>query len=174
MDRARKEELVASMHQTFQKASTVIVTHYSGLSVTEMEQIRNNAREAGAQFKVTKNRLIKLALKGTKYEGISDLFHGPTAIAYSDDPVIAAKVTVKFSEENEKLVVIGGAVGDKALEKSDIKSLASMLSLDELRGKIVGILNAPGSKLVGVLNTPAREVIGIIEARNQQLNAKQH
>ncbi len=174
MDRARKEELVASMHQTFQKASTVIVTHYSGLSVTEIEQIRSNARESGAQFKVTKNRLIKLALKGTKYEGISDLFQGPTAIAYSDDPVIAAKVTVNFSKENEKLIVIGGAVGDKSLNSSGIKSLAATPSLDESRGKIVGILNAPASKIVGVLNSPAREVVGVLEARTQQLNAKQH
>ncbi len=174
MDRARKEELVASMHQTFQKASTVIVTHYSGLSVTEIEQIRSNARESGAQFKVTKNRLIKLALKGTKYEGISDLFQGPTAIAYSDDPVIAAKVTVNFSKENEKLIVIGGAVGDKPLNSSGIKSLAATPSLDESRGKIVGILNAPASKIVGVLNSPAREVVGVLEARTQQLNAKQH
>ena len=171
MDRARKEELVAEMHQTFQNAATIIVTHYRGLSVTDMAQLRKDSRELGANYKVTKNRLTRRALIGTKYEIISDLFTGPTAIAYSDDPVIAAKVTVGFSNMNEKLLVIGGAIGDKALAETDVKALASMLSREELRGKIVGILQTPASGLVGVLNAPASQVARVLAARAQELNS---
>ena len=118
MDRARKEELVVELNGAFADAALVVVTHQSGLTVAESTDLRRRMREAGASFKVTKNRLVKLALVGTPYEGIADLFEGPTAIAYSADPVVAARVTVDFSKENEKLVVIGGAMAEDRLDEA--------------------------------------------------------
>ena len=116
MDRTQKEELVAKLNKTFDESEMVVVTHYSGLTVAEISDLRDRIRESGANFKVTKNRLTRLALKDTKFEGISDLFTGPTAIAYSDDPVAAAKASVEFSKKNEKLIVLGGALGSERLD----------------------------------------------------------
>ena len=168
MDRTQKEDLVATLRGTFDETNMVVVTHYSGLTVAEMGDLRGRMREAGASFKVTKNRLTRLALEGTKYEGISDLFTGPTAIAYSDDAVAAAKVAVKYSKENEKLVVIGGALGSKVLDVDTIRSLATLPSLDELRGKIVGLISAPATKIAGVLQAPAGQVARVIAAHSAQ------
>ncbi len=168
MDRTQKEDMVATLRGTFDEANMVVVTHYSGLTVAEMNDLRGRMREAGASFKVTKNRLTRLALEGTKYEGISDLFTGPTAIAYSDDAVAAAKVAVKFAKENEKLVVIGGALGSEVLGVDAVKSLATLPSLDELRGKIVGLISAPATKIAGVLQAPAGQVARVIAAKSAQ------
>ena len=129
MDRKQKEELVAKLSKTFDESEMVVVTHYSGLTVAEISDLRDRIRESGASFKVTKNRLTRLALKNTKFEGISDLFTGPTAIAYSDDPVAAAKVSVEFSKKNEKLIVIGGALGSEMLDADGVKALATLPSL---------------------------------------------
>ena len=147
MDRAQKREAVAKLNEVFANASSVVVTQYSGLNVAEISDLRRQMRKAGATFKVTKNRLTKLALDGTPYASISDLFAGPTAIAYSDDPVAPAKVAVDFAKGNNKLVVLGGAMGDSQLDVDGVKALASLPSLDELRGKFVGLLQAPGTKL---------------------------
>ncbi len=168
MDRAEKEELVASLHRTFEGAEIVVVTHYSGLTVAEMGDLRNRVREAGASFKVTKNRLTRRALEGTKYEGLSELFTGPTAIAYSEDPVAAAKATVNFSKDNDKLVVLGGAFGGETLDVSAVKALATLPSLDELRAKLVGMLNTPATRIAGVLQAPAGQVARVIGAYGQQ------
>lgn len=168
MDRSQKEELVASMHDAFEGAASVIVTHYSGLTVAEVTDLRAKMIEAGASFKVTKNRLTRLALKDTPYEGISDLFKGPTAVAYSSDPVAPAKIVVEFAKKNEKLVVIGGAMGEKALDVVEVKSLASMPSLDELRAKIAGMLTQPAAKIASVLQAPGGQVARVISAKSQQ------
>lgn len=168
MDRTQKEDLVASLRETFDAAEMVVVTHYSGLTVAEMGDLRGQMREAGASFKVTKNRLTRLALEGTKYEGISDLFSGPTAIAYSEDPVAAAKVAVKFSKENEKLVVIGGGLGSETLDVDSVKALATLPSLDELRAKIVGMINTPATRIAGVMQAPAGQVARVIGAYGSQ------
>jgi len=168
VDRTQKEDLVASLRETFDGTSMVVVTHYSGLTVAEMGDLRGRMREAGAAFKVTKNRLTRLALVGTKFEGLSDIFTGPTAIAYSDDPVAAAKVAVKYSKENDKLVVIGGALGEENLTPDTIKALATLPSLDELRGKIVGLLNAPATRIAGVLQAPAGQVARVIGAYGEK------
>jgi large subunit ribosomal protein L10 len=168
VDRTQKEDMVATLRETFDEANMVVVTHYSGLTVAEMGDLRGQMREAGASFKVTKNRLTRLALEGTKYEGISDLFTGPTAIAYSDDAVAAAKVAVKFSKENEKLIVIGGALGSEVLDIDAVKSLATLPSLDELRGKIVGMLNTPATRIAGVLQAPAGQIARVISAKSAQ------
>ncbi len=146
----------------------VVVTHYSGLTVGEMGELRGQMREAGASFKVTKNRLTRLALQGTKFENLEDMFTGPTAIAYSDDPVAPAKVCVNFAKKNDKLVVMGGAFGEEKLDVAGIKTMASLPSLDELRAKIVGMLNTPATRIAGVLQAPAGQVARVLSARGQQ------
>ena len=168
MDRGQKEELVASMHQTFEDSAMVVVTHYSGLTVAELGVLRREMRAAGASFKVTKNRLTRRAIEGTKYSPLSDMFTGPTAIAYSDDPVAPARVAVKFAKSNDKLVVIGGALGDEILDVAGIKALASLPSLDELRAKIVGMISTPATRIVGILQAPAGQVARVIAAKASQ------
>lgn len=164
MDRTQKEELVASLHETFDNAEMVVVTHNLGLTVSEMEDLRVQLREAGAQFKVTKNRLTRLALKDTKFEGITDLFNGPTGVAYSADPVAAARVAVKFAKKNDNLEVVGGALGGEILGVDAVKALATLPSLDELRGKLVGLLQAPATKVAGVLQAPAAQLARVCSA----------
>ena len=168
MDRVQKEELVSSLHSTFEESSIVVVTHYSGLTVAEMVDLRDQMRAAGASFKVTKNRLTRRALEGTKFEGLSDMFTGPTAIAYSDDPVAAAKVSVNFAKTNEKLIVLGGALGEEQLDVAAVKALATLPSLDELRGKIVGMINTPATRIAGILQAPAGQVARVIGAHSEQ------
>ena len=168
MDRTQKEELVATLNKTFDETEMVVVTHYSGLTVAEISDLRDRIRESGAKFKVTKNRLTRLALKNTKFEGISNLFSGPTAIAYSNDPVAAAKISVEFAKENNKLIVIGGALGSDILDADGVKALATLPSLDELRGKIVGLMQAPASKIAQVLQAPGGQVARVISAYGEQ------
>ncbi len=168
MDRARKEELVTELNQSFADASLVVVTQQTGLTVAESTDLRRRMREAGAGYRVTKNRLAKLALAGTTYEQITDLFSGPTAIAYSADPVAAARVAVDFSKENEKLVVVGGAMGETLLDESGVKALASLPSLDELRGKLVGMLNTPATRIAGVTQAPAGQLARVFGAYADQ------
>jgi len=124
--------------------------------------------ESGASFKVTKNRLTRLALKGTKFEPLSDLFVGPTAIAFSDDPIAAAKVAVKYAEGNDKFEIIGGGLYEKMLDEAGVKSLAKLPSLNELRGKIIGILNAPATRIAGVLQAPGGQLARVMQARASQ------
>ena len=164
MDRSRKEALVAELHQTFEDTNLVVVTQQSGLTVQEVTALRSEMREEGASFRVTKNRLAKIALQGTKFEPLTDTFTGPTAIAVSEDPVAAAKVAVEFANKNEKLTIVGGALGEKVLDVDDVKALARLPSLDELRGKIVGLLQAPAGKIVGVLNAPAGQLARVFSA----------
>ena len=168
MDRTQKEELVATLNKTFDETEMVVVTHYSGLTVAEISDLRDRIREAGAKFKVTKNRLTRLALKNTKFEGISNLFIGPTAIAYSNDPVAAAKISVEFAKENNKLIVIGGALGSDILDADGVKALSTLPSLDEIRGKIVGLMQAPASKIAQVLQAPGGQVARVISAYSEQ------
>ena len=168
MDRARKEQLVVELNGTFMDATLVVVTHQSGLTVAESTELRRRMRDADASYKVTKNRLVKLALVGTPYEGIADLFEGPTAIAYSADPVAAARVAVEFSKGNDKLVVIGGAMAENRLDEAAVKALATLPSLDELRGKLLGLLNAPATKVAGVVQAPASQLARVFSAYAQQ------
>lgn len=168
MDRSQKEELVASLHKTFAETNLVVVTQQSGLTVTEASALRRRMREAGASYKVTKNRLTRLALEGTRYETLKELFTGPTAIACSDDPVAAAKVAVAFAKENEKLTIVGGAMGETTLDPDAIKALATLPSLDELRGKLIGVLQAPATKVAGVVQAPAAQLARVFSAYGSQ------
>jgi len=164
VDRARKEELVAELQETFASNNLVVITQQSGLTVEEVSELRKQMREAGAAFKVTKNRLAKIALKGTKFEELADRFTGPTAIAVSQDPVAAAKVAVEFANKNEKLQIVCGALEKEALDAVAVNALAKLPSLDELRGKLIGLIQAPATKVAGVLQAPAGQLARVFGA----------
>jgi large subunit ribosomal protein L10 len=168
VERAKKEQLVAELGGTFSEAAVVVVTHQNGLTVAESTDLRRRMLAAGASFRVTKNRLAKLALAGTPYEGLADLFEGPTAIAWSTDPVAAAKVAVGYAKDNEKLAVIGGAMGENRLDADGIKALATLPSLDELRAKLVGMINTPATRIAGVLQAPAGQVARVLAAYSEK------
>ena len=171
MDRMQKKELVASLNGVFGLANLVIVTRPSGLTVAESSDLRRRMRESGASFKVTKNRLTRLALQGTKFDHLSELFAGPTAIAYSDDPVAAAKVAVEYADDNEKLEIIGGGLFENSVDIAEIKTLAKLPSLEALRGKIVGMLNTPATRIAGVVQAPAGQLARVISAHAAQNEA---
>ena len=164
MERAKKEELVTSLNATFADVNLLVVTRPTGLTVAEVTELRRQMRQAGCGFTVTKNRLAKLALKGTKFEPVSDLFRGPTAIAYSRDPVAAARVAVKFADANQKLAVVGGALEAKVLDAGAVNSLAKLPSLDELRAQLVGMISTPATRIAGVLAAPAGQIARVISA----------
>jgi len=168
VDRSQKEELVASLHSTFSETTLVVVTQQSGMTVAEASSLRRQMLEAGASYKVTKNRLTRLALEGTQFEALKDMFTGPTAIAVSEDPVAAAKVCVEFAKKNDKLTIIGGAMGATMLDPNGIKALATLPSLDELRGKLIGVLQAPATKVAGVVQAPAGQLARVFSAYGSQ------
>lgn len=168
MDRQQKQELVTSLNATLTQQSFIAVTLNKGLTVAEAQALRKAMREAGAGYKVAKNRLARLALAGTKFENLSDLLKGPTGIAYSKDPVAAAKVCAKFAKDNAKLEIIGGNLDGQKMNAEGVKSLATLPSLDELRGKIVGLIQAPATKIAGVLQAPAGQLARVLAARAKQ------
>lgn len=164
MERVRKKEIVDGLHAALGDANVVVVTQHNGMTVAEATALRRSMLAAGASFRVTKNRLALRALSGTQYEGLSDLFTGPTAVATSADPVAAAKAAVDYAKKNEKLVVIGGAMGGQRLDADGIKALATLPSIDELRGKIVGLIQSPATKVAGVLQAPAGQLARVFGA----------
>lgn len=164
MQRTEKEALVASVRESIETASIVVVTRQVGLTVSEVTDLRSQMREAGAQIKVIKNTLAKLAITDSPYDGLKDYLTGPTALAFSEDPVAAAKVATKFADDNDKFEVVGGSLGDKLLDINGIQALAKLPSLDALRGKIIGVLSAPATKVARVLNAPAEQVARVCGA----------
>ena len=164
MDRSQKTEAVAQLNDVFKEVGVVVVTRNLGLTVDQSTELRSKMREAGASYKVAKNRLAKLALKDTDYAGIDEYLIGPTALAWSVDPVAAAKVAVDFAKSNDKLEIVGGSMGTQVLDEAGIRSLASMPSLDELRGTIVGLVNAPATKIARVVNEPAAKLARVFGA----------
>ena len=150
MNRDEKAQLLEDLKQLFNDSDVIVVSHYKGLTVKDVSELRNNVRNAGAGFRVTKNRITRLALKDTKFEGLADLFTGPTAIAFASDIVTACKVCVEFSKTNEKFVVLGGGLGSEVLTSDDVKRYASIPTMDELRAKLIGLLQAPGAQLARV------------------------
>lgn len=168
MERAKKEQVVTSLKNTFQSSNTIVIAHYRGLNVIETNELRKKAREGGSSLRVIKNSLAKIASDKTKFDNLSELFTGPTAIATSEDAVAAAKVIVDFAANNEKLVIIGGSIDGKLLDESGVKSLAKTPSLNQSRAKLIGLLNAPASALVGLVKAPAGKVARVISARGAQ------
>ncbi len=168
VSRAQKAETIEALNKTFSDNEIVVVCHFTGLTVAEITDLRVKLRAEDGSFTVTKNRLAQRAVKGTRYEGLDTMFKGPTGIAVSRDPVAAARVAYDFAKTNDKLVILGGALGDKILDKTAMETLAQLPSLDALRGKIVGILQAPATKIAGVLQAPARDLVGVTKAYSEK------
>jgi large subunit ribosomal protein L10 len=164
VDRAAKREHVATLNEAFKATNVVVVAHYSGLTVAQMQTLRRQMKQAGASVKVAKNRLAKIALEGTDVATIGPLLKGPTVIAFSGDPVAAPKVAVDFAKANERFVILGGSMGKTALNPDGVKALAALPSLDELRAKIVGLIQAPATKIAQVVSAPAAKVARVVQA----------
>jgi large subunit ribosomal protein L10 len=164
MDRAQKAESIETLKGVFADAGAVVVTHYMGLTVAEMTDLRGRLRSEGAKLKVVKNTLVHKALNGRTGEAGDALFKGPVAIAYGPDPVSAAKVSTQYAKENDKFTVVGAVMGDEVLDASAVSALATLPSLDQLRAKIVGLLQAPATKIAGVLQAPGGQIARVIGA----------
>jgi large subunit ribosomal protein L10 len=169
VNRTEKAELIETLQSAFNESSTVVVAHQVGMTVAESGDLRRKMREAGAGFKVTKNRIAKLALKGTRFEDLDSMFTGPTAVGMSQDPVAAAKAIVDYAKGNKKITILGGSMDGKTLDQAGVEALAKMPSLDELRGKLVGLVQAPAAKMARVTQAPAGKLARVIQARADQL-----
>jgi large subunit ribosomal protein L10 len=168
VDRTEKREFVAELNQALAATSMIVVTRNAGLTVAEVTELRRRMRASGSTFRVAKNRLTNLALAGTPFAGIESMLKGPTALAWSRDPVAVAKAAVEFAKTNEKFVLIGGALGAQTLDAAGIKALAELPSLDALRGKLLGLLNAPATRIAGVLQAPAGQLARVFAAYAKQ------
>jgi large subunit ribosomal protein L10 len=164
MDRSQKADLVDELKRVFSETSVVVVTRNLGLSVAQSTDLRLRMRDAGAQFKVAKNRLALIALEDTRYKPIGDLLKGPTALATSGDPVAAAKVAVDFAKTTDRFEILGGAMGDTVLDVNGVRALAELPSLDELRATIIGLVQAPASKIARTINEPGAQLARIFSA----------
>ena len=168
MDRTQKQALVETLQNDLAGSACIVVTHQTGLSVAEATQLRRQMRDAGAGYRVTKNRLAKRALEGTEFASLVPLFTGPTAVAFSRDPVAAAKAAVTFANRNDKLTSVGGGLAGQALDAAAVRALATLPSLDELRGKIIGLIQAPATKIAGLLQAPGAQLARVIVAHADQ------
>jgi large subunit ribosomal protein L10 len=166
VDRAEKRDLVSTLNAAWKETGVMVVAHYKGMTVAEMTEFRKRMKEAGGAVKVSKNRLAKLALKDTDAEGIGDLLKGQTCVAYSEDPISAAKVSVKYAKENDKLVILGGAMGKTVMDVKAVNDLAALPSLDELRATLVGLLQAPASKIARILKEPGAQLARLLQAKS--------
>lgn len=167
MDKAQKQQFVKELNGSLSGAESVVVAHYRGLSVSEMTDFRARARELGNTVQVAKNRLAKIAFEGTDYTNLTDLMTGPTVLTMANDPVSAAKVAQKFADEHENFVILGGALGEKALDQAAVKALSKMPSLDELRGSLLGMLTAPQAQLVRTINEPGASLARVLDAKSK-------
>jgi large subunit ribosomal protein L10 len=168
VDRSQKEKLVSSLQQSLSDVACVVVTHQTGMTVEEVTDLRRQMRAAGANFKVTKNRLARRAFAGTKFERLSPMFTGPTAIAFSRDPVAAAKVAVEFANKNDKLRIVGGGLNEQQLDAEGVKSLATLPSLDQLRARLLGLLQTPATRIAAVLQAPGGQIARVLSAHAKQ------
>ena len=162
MDRAQKESVVEELGQIFESSGVVVVSHYAGLTVAEMQDLRARMSDAGGSVRVAKNRLAKIALQGTPAKGIADLMTGMTVLSYSEDPVAAAKVANDYAKENDKFVILGGSMGETVLDQAGVKAVAAMPSREELIASIVGCIGAPASNLAGAIGAPASNIASIL------------
>ena len=158
MNKVKKQEYIKEMSTQFDKSEAIIVTHYQGLTVSQLDDLRKKMREHGVKFKITKNKITKLALEKTKCKDISNLFTGPTAVALSEDAIISAKILTNFSKENENLKILGGIMGNDILDFAGVQNVATLPTLDEARAKIVGILRTPAQKIASILLAPASKI----------------
>ena len=168
MNRTEKEALVTQMQEVFKSTNLVVLTHYKGLTVAESTQLRSKIREAGASYRVTKNRVVKRALEGTSFAGLEEYFAGPTGMAWSDDPIAAAKAVHQFGKENKKLKIIVACLNGEMLDVSQVNALATLPSLDELRSQIIGVVQAPASKVASVTTAPAMALVRVIKAYSEK------
>ena len=168
MDRAAKAELVTALHDVFKDAGVVVVSHYAGMTVAQMTDYRRKIKAAGGSVRVAKNRLAKIAAKDTDSASIVDLFKGQTVLAYSKDPIAAARVAVQYAKTNDKLVILGGTMGTTVLNPANVKALADLPSLDELRAKLIGLLNAPATKIARTIMEPGAQLARVIQAKAAQ------
>lgn len=169
MDRAEKRQMVEDLGQVFSESGSVVVARYTGLTVAQLTDLRRNMKTAGAQFKVIKNRLAKIALQNSGISGGGDMFVEPTGIAYAKDPVAAAKVAAEFAKKNDKFVLVGGMLGKVVLNKNSVENLAKMPSLDEMRAKLMGTLQAPATQLVRTLNEPGASLARVLDAKKSKM-----
>jgi len=168
VDRSQKQQLVTTLQQDLAGSVCLVVTHQTGLSVAEVTQLRRQMRSAGAGYRVTKNRLVRRAIEGTEFAALAPLFTGPTAIAFSRDPVAAARAAVAFANRNDKLTIVGGGLSGQPLDAAAVRALATLPSLDELRGRIVGLLQAPAAKLARLLQAPAAQIARVVAAHAEK------
>jgi large subunit ribosomal protein L10 len=168
VNRTEKTQYIADLNADLKASSVVVIAHYKGLTVAEMTNLRRKSREAGVRLKVTKNRLTKLSLKDTAFEGLSDMFTGPTLVAYAADPVAPAKAIADFAKTNDKLKVLGGGFGEKVMNPSQVEALAKMPSLNELRGQLVGLLQTPAQRVASVLQAPAGQLARVVGAYSKK------
>ena len=171
MKRSDKKNFVQKLKNDLENSSTVIVSHYAGLSVLETDNLRQEMRNNGAKFQVTKNRLTKIALTDTPYQPIADLFSGPTAIAYSEDPVAPAKISVDFEKKFENFKIIGGSFDGKKIDIDKINFLASLPSLDQMRSKLLSLINRPAQKIASIVQAPAGQLARVLKARSENLES---
>jgi large subunit ribosomal protein L10 len=169
VDRTQKQALVETLQSDFADSICIVVTHQSGMSVAEATELRRQMRSAGAGYRVTKNRLAKRALEGTDFASLAPLFTGPTAVAFSRDPVAAAKAAVEYANRNTKLTIVGGGLSGQVLDEAAVKALATLPSLDELRAKLIGLIQAPATKLAGLLQAPAGQLARLLAAHSDKL-----
>jgi large subunit ribosomal protein L10 len=168
VDRAAKAELVTALHDVFKDAGVVVVSHYAGMTVAQMTDYRRKIKAAGGSVRVAKNRLAKIAAKDTDSASIVNLFKGQTVLAYSKDPIAAARVAVQYAKTNDKLVILGGTMGSTVLNPANVKALADLPSLDELRAKLIGLLNAPATKIARTVMEPGAQLARVIQAKAAQ------
>lgn len=168
MNRQNKEQLIKSMRQVFASSSLVVVTHQSGLSVSEVSQLRRKIREGGAGYKVIKNTLARMALSDTNHSDLSKIINGPTALAFSQDPVAAAKIVAEFSRNNDKISIVGGSIGKGIMNANEIESLAKLPSLNELRAGLISLFQLPSTKVAGILQAPASQLVKVFSAYSKK------
>ena len=173
MDRTQKEETVEALKASFAGTALIVVAHYTGLTVAEITDLRRRMLKADASFRVTKNRLARIAIRGTNYENLDELFRGPTAIALSNDPVAAAKVAAAYAKENEKFVILGGGLGAQRLNPAAVQALATLPSIDQLRAKIIGIIQTPATQLASIVQAPGGQLARVIQAYADKADTQQ-
>ncbi len=169
MNKEKKKIYIEEMKSFFKKTSSIMVTHYQGLTVNQIDELKSEMRKHGIMFKVTKNKITKLALEGTKYKKLENLFSGPTAIALSDDAISSAKILTKFAKKNSNLKIIGGLMEEEPLSVEEVAKIATLPTLDEARGKIVGILNAPAKKILSILLAPGSKIAILAHAKSKKI-----